>query len=76
MSADAMMIYGYNLPFDVRQANRDSVAVLRKEYLDIYNRLHSIKEDVSFVNHVYRCYPDFQLLRAFSFATIEGRILD
>ncbi|KAJ3996558.1 initiator tRNA phosphoribosyl transferase [Lentinula boryana] len=35
---------------------------LRKESLDIYNRLKSIEEDIQFVNQVHDAYPDFLLL--------------
>ncbi|KAJ3810615.1 initiator tRNA phosphoribosyl transferase [Lentinula aff. lateritia] len=35
---------------------------LRKESLDIYNRLKSIEEDIKFVNQVHDAYPDFPLL--------------
>ncbi|KAJ3569476.1 hypothetical protein NP233_g5029 [Leucocoprinus birnbaumii] len=44
------------------QAHADALAALRKESLDIYNRLHSIEEDISFVNRVNDHYPDFPLL--------------
>lgn len=36
---------------------------LRKESLDVYNRLKSIEEDIKFVNQVHDAYPDFPLLR-------------
>lgn len=36
---------------------------LRKESLDVYNRLHSIEEDISFVNEVHKAYPGFPILR-------------
>ncbi|KAJ3515773.1 hypothetical protein NMY22_g14359 [Coprinellus aureogranulatus] len=36
---------------------------IRKESLDIYNRLHSIEEDVEFVNSVHDAYPDLPLIR-------------
>ncbi|KAJ3541050.1 hypothetical protein NMY22_g4047 [Coprinellus aureogranulatus] len=35
---------------------------IRKESLDIYNRLHSIEEDVEFVNSVHDAYPDLPLI--------------
>lgn len=36
---------------------------LRKEGLDIYNRLHSIAEDISFVNQVVEAYSAIPALR-------------
>jgi hypothetical protein len=38
-------------------------AHIRRESLDIYNRLHSIKADVAFVNQVRAAYPSFPLIR-------------
>ncbi|KAJ4483778.1 initiator tRNA phosphoribosyl transferase [Lentinula aciculospora] len=35
---------------------------LRKESLDIYNRLKSIEEDIKFVKQVHDAYPDFPLI--------------
>ncbi|PPQ65271.1 hypothetical protein CVT26_000231 [Gymnopilus dilepis] len=40
----------------------DTLAYLRKESLDIFNRLHSIHEDVEFVNQVHATYPDAPIL--------------
>ena len=41
----------------------EALAHLRRESLDIYNRLHSIDEDVAFVNHVHSVFPEFALIR-------------
>ena len=41
------------------------LAYLRKESLDIYNRLHSINEDVRFVQLIHETYPQIPLLRMF-----------
>lgn len=35
---------------------------LRKESLDIFNRLHSISEDAAFVEHVHQAYSTIPLL--------------
>ncbi|TEB38143.1 initiator tRNA phosphoribosyl transferase [Coprinellus micaceus] len=35
---------------------------IRKESLDVYNRLHSIEEDLDFVNVVHDSYPDLPLI--------------
>ncbi|KAK7472369.1 tRNA A64-2'-O-ribosylphosphate transferase [Stygiomarasmius scandens] len=35
---------------------------IRKESLDIYNRLHSIEKDIEFVNQVHAAYPQYPLL--------------
>ncbi|KAH9975564.1 initiator tRNA phosphoribosyl transferase [Lactifluus volemus] len=37
-------------------------AYIRRESLDIYNRLHSIEADIAFVNEVRATYPAFPLL--------------
>ena len=42
----------------------EALSYLRRESLDIYNRLHSIEEDVLFVNQIRLAYPDFAFLRA------------
>jgi Rit1 N-terminal domain len=38
-------------------------AHIRRESLDIYNRLHSIQADIAFVNEVRAAYPSFPLIR-------------
>ena len=42
----------------------DVLSYIRKESLDIYNRLHSIEEDVAFVDQVHKSYPSTPLLRS------------
>ncbi|KAI0001052.1 initiator tRNA phosphoribosyl transferase-domain-containing protein [Russula vinacea] len=37
-------------------------AHIRRESLDIYNRLHSIQADIAFVNEVRAAYPSFPLI--------------
>ncbi|KAF9485227.1 initiator tRNA phosphoribosyl transferase [Pholiota conissans] len=39
-------------------------AYIRKESLDIYNRLHSIEEDVAFIEQAHKAYPNAPLLRS------------
>ena len=41
-------------------------AHIRRESLNIYNRLHSINADVAFVNQVRAAYPSFPLIRTAS----------
>lgn len=36
---------------------------IRRETLDIYNRLHSINQDAAFVQRVHDAFPDLPLLR-------------
>ncbi|KAJ7270121.1 tRNA A64-2'-O-ribosylphosphate transferase [Mycena haematopus] len=48
--------------FDVQRENSEALAFLRKESLDLFNRLHSIAEDVLFVNQVHAAYPDIPIL--------------
>ena len=52
--------------FDVKEANAQALAYVRKESLDIFNRIHSVKEDVGFVGHVHEAYPELPILRMFS----------
>ncbi|TFK45064.1 initiator tRNA phosphoribosyl transferase [Crucibulum laeve] len=48
--------------FDVKQLNIEALSHIRKESLDIYNRLHSIAKDVSFIHQVHEQYPGIPLL--------------
>lgn len=41
----------------------NALEYIRKESLDIYNRIHSIEEDVVFVRQVKEEYPELPLLR-------------
>ena len=50
------------------------LAYLRKESLDIYNRLHSINEDVHFVQLVHETYPKIPLLRMFCIIECRKRL--
>ncbi|OSC96513.1 initiator tRNA phosphoribosyl transferase [Trametes coccinea BRFM310] len=51
-----------NFEYDARQANAEALAYVRKQSLDIYNRLHSIQEDVRFVLQVHQAYPSLPVL--------------
>ncbi|KAJ6631454.1 initiator tRNA phosphoribosyl transferase [Mycena sp. CBHHK59/15] len=48
--------------FDAKRAETEAIAFLRKESLDLYNRLHSIAEDILFVNQVHEAYPGIPIL--------------
>ncbi|KAI0827991.1 initiator tRNA phosphoribosyl transferase [Trametes gibbosa] len=50
------------LIYDLREANAQALAYVRKESLDIYNRLHSIAEDVHFIQQVHEAYPEVPIL--------------
>ncbi|KAJ7655636.1 initiator tRNA phosphoribosyl transferase-domain-containing protein [Mycena polygramma] len=50
--------------FNAQREQSDALAFLRKESLDLFNRLHSIAEDVAFVNQVHAAYPNIPILRA------------
>lgn len=41
--------------------HHDALRYLRKESVDIYNRLHSIEEDIHFVQHVRAAYPMYPI---------------
>ncbi|KAF8905037.1 initiator tRNA phosphoribosyl transferase-domain-containing protein [Gymnopilus junonius] len=40
----------------------DALTYLRKESLDIFNRLHSVREDIQFVYQIHAAYPDTPIL--------------
>ncbi|THV06174.1 initiator tRNA phosphoribosyl transferase [Dendrothele bispora CBS 962.96] len=44
------------------QRNNYAFSQIRKESLDLYNRLHSIEKDIHFVNQVHDAYPQFPLI--------------
>ncbi|KAF7782797.1 hypothetical protein Agabi119p4_2173 [Agaricus bisporus var. burnettii] len=53
----------YDDTFDgIKQASHNALTTLRKESLDIYNRLHSIEEDITFVNYIQNHYSNLPLL--------------
>lgn len=45
----------------------NALSYLRKESLDIFNRIQSIEEDVSFVRQVNKAYPGVPIVRAWSY---------
>ncbi|KAK0196006.1 initiator tRNA phosphoribosyl transferase [Armillaria mellea] len=47
---------------DARSTRNATLSYIRKEFLDIYNRLHSIDEDIAFVNQVRLAYKDLPIL--------------
>jgi tRNA A64-2'-O-ribosylphosphate transferase len=48
------------------QDSSSPLAQIRRESLDIYNRLHSIAEDVDFVTVVHNVYADIPLIREYA----------
>lgn len=50
------------LPYDKKE-----LAEIRKESLDIYNRIHSVAEDLLFVEKVAKHYNDYPIIRATHF---------
>jgi len=46
-----------------KTSEASALAHIRRESLDIYNRLHSIETDIAFVNEVRAAYPTFPLIR-------------
>ncbi|KAK0226543.1 initiator tRNA phosphoribosyl transferase [Armillaria fumosa] len=47
---------------DARSTRNTALSYIRKEFLDIYNRLHSIDEDITFVNQVRLAYKGLPIL--------------
>jgi hypothetical protein len=44
--------------------NKKELAEIRKESLDIYNRIHSVAEDALFVERVAEHYGEYPVIRA------------
>ncbi len=51
--------------FDAKEANAQALAYVRKESLDIFNRIHSVQEDIRFVGQVHEAYSELPILRMF-----------
>ena len=47
--------------------DKKELAEIRKESLDIYNRIHSIAEDSHFVEKVAEHYSEYPVIRAIYF---------
>ncbi|KAK0495070.1 initiator tRNA phosphoribosyl transferase [Armillaria luteobubalina] len=47
---------------DTRSTRNAALSYIRKEFLDIYNHLHSIDEDITFVHQVRLAYKDLPIL--------------
>lgn len=52
--------------------DRKGLAEIRKESLDIYNRIHSIAEDALFVEVVAEQYNGYPVIRAVRFLSSDG----
>jgi hypothetical protein len=50
--------------------DKRSLVEIRKESLDIYNRIHSIAEDALFVEQVAEQYGGYPVIRAASFLSL------
>ena len=48
---------------DDRELQNDALSHIRRESLDLYNRIHSIAEDCEFVGMMRHAYPDLPILR-------------
>ena len=55
--------HSYRRPFMPQTLEASARAHIRRESLDIYNRLRSIQADIAFVNQVRAAYPAFPLIR-------------
>lgn len=51
--------------FDEKSSESRVLTQIRRESLDLYNRLHSVQDDAAFVIYVHNLYPDLPLLREF-----------
>lgn len=51
---------------------KKEIAEIRKESLDIYNRIHSIAEDSLFVEKVAEHYAKYPVIRAIHFLSLDG----
>lgn len=60
----------FELLREQRPPESQALAHIRRESLDLYNRLHSIQDDIEFVNFVRGIYPDLPLLRESAVARV------
>jgi len=51
---------------------KKELSEIRKESLDIYNRIHSIAEDALFVEKVAEHYDGYPVIRAAHFLSLAG----
>ena len=49
------------MSFINREETKEALEYIRKESLDIYNRLHSIGEDIKFVHLVHEAYSEHDI---------------
>lgn len=49
--------------YEIAMSINEAFAHIRKESLDIYNRLKSIEQDIQWIKQVGSAYPDFPILR-------------
>jgi len=54
--------------------DKKELVEIRKESLDIYNRIHSIAEDCLFVDKVAEHYNDYPVIRATHFLSSTTQI--
>lgn len=47
---------------DRRQLEHHALTQIRKHSLDPYNRIHSILEDIEFVESIHKNYPSYPVL--------------
>lgn len=68
------MIEITHLPWDMSAAlyNKSGLAEIRKESLDIYNRIHSITEDALFVEKVAEQYDEYPVIRVSRSLSLNG----
>lgn len=52
--------------------DKKGLAEIRKESLDIYNRIHSIAEDALFVQEVAEQYNGYPVIRTVRFLSSDG----
>lgn len=53
-----MVDFGFDIESELARQRHEALEYLRKESLDTYNRLHSIHEDIQFINSVRQFYRD------------------
>lgn len=57
----------------IEDYNAQALAHIRRESLDLYNRVRSIAEDVEFVNTISQVYPSLPILRESSSRSLRQR---
>jgi tRNA A64-2'-O-ribosylphosphate transferase len=63
---DDSWIPGNQTIYDGRNYDHQIREEIRKETVDLFNRLHSVNEDIHFVRQIHMAFPSLPLIRELS----------